>query len=66
MGRACSIRGGEGRVVYRTSVGNLEGYRPMGRPGPRWEDNVDTDLEEIWFSGIESMWLRIGTSGSHL
>ena len=35
-------RMGEGRGVYRFMVGKPEGKRPLGRPRPRWEDNIKT------------------------
>jgi hypothetical protein len=37
-------RMGEGRGVYRVSVGRPEGKRPLGRPGRRWEDNISWTL----------------------
>jgi len=33
--------------VYRIFVGKPEGKRPMGRPRPRWEDNIKIDLREV-------------------
>jgi len=33
-------RMGERRGVYRDLVGKLKGKRPLGRPRPRWEDNI--------------------------
>jgi hypothetical protein len=38
---------GEGRAVYRVSVGKPEGKRPLGRPRRRWEDGVRIDLQEV-------------------
>ena len=60
-------RKGEGRGVYRVLVGKSEGNRPMGRPRPRWEDNIKMDLQK-WEGvvGIGWSWLRIGTGGEHL
>ena len=40
-------RMGEGRGVYRVLVGKPEGKRPLGRPRPRWEDNIGMDLHEV-------------------
>jgi hypothetical protein len=40
-----------GRCVYRDLVGRPEGKRPPGRPMPRWEDNIKTDLGEIGIDG---------------
>jgi hypothetical protein len=37
-----------GRGFYRILVGRL---RPLGRPRPRWEDNIKTDLREIGIEG---------------
>jgi hypothetical protein len=66
MGKACSTNGAKGDA-YRTSVGKLEGNRPLGRPYvvgwiiikwilERWDGMVWTGL----------FWLRIGTSGGLL
>jgi hypothetical protein len=35
---------GEMSGVHRVMVGKLEGKRPLGRPRPRWEDNIKLDL----------------------
>ena len=40
-------RMGEERGVYRVLVGKPEGRRPLGRPRPRWADNIRTDLQEM-------------------
>ena len=44
-------RMGEGRVVHRVLVGKPEGKRPLGRPRPRWEDNIKMDLQEVGGGG---------------
>jgi hypothetical protein len=38
---------GEVRGVHRVLVGKPEGNRPLGRPRPRWEDNIKMDLQEV-------------------
>jgi hypothetical protein len=43
---------GEGRGVYRVLVGRPEGKRSLGRPMPRWEDNIKMDLREIGIDGV--------------
>jgi hypothetical protein len=48
---------GEGRSVYRISVGRTEGKRPLGRPRRRWEDNIKMDLREIGINGAN--WIRL-------
>ena len=40
MGGACSAT----RGVYRVLVGKPEGKRALGRPRPRWENNIKMDL----------------------
>jgi hypothetical protein len=40
-------RMGEGRGVYRVLVGKHEGKRPLGGPRPKWEDNINMDLQEV-------------------
>jgi hypothetical protein len=43
---------GEKRNAYRILVGNLEGKRPLGRHGRRWEDNIKMDRREIGWGGM--------------
>jgi hypothetical protein len=50
-------RKGEGRCVYRVLVGRPEGKRPLGRRGPRWEDNIKMDLRGIGLDGAN--WIRL-------
>jgi hypothetical protein len=40
-------RAGERKGVYVVLVGKLEGERPLGRSGRRWEDNIKIDPEEV-------------------
>jgi hypothetical protein len=44
---------GEGRGAYRILVGRPEGRRPLGRPRPRWEDNVKMNLQEVEWKGVD-------------
>ena len=37
----------EERGLYRVLVGKTEGRRPLGRPRPRWVDNIRMDLQEV-------------------
>jgi hypothetical protein len=37
---------GEMKGAYRILVGRPEGRRPLGRPRPRWDDNIKRDLQE--------------------
>jgi hypothetical protein len=55
MARACSIHGGEKRIL----VGKPEGKILLGRPRHRWEDNIRIYLREIGWVVMD--W--IGTSG---
>jgi hypothetical protein len=50
-------RMGEGRGVYRVSVGRPEGKRPLGRPRRRWENNIKLDLREIGIDGAN--WIQL-------
>jgi hypothetical protein len=43
---------GEKRNAYRISVGNPKGKRPLGRPRPRWVDNIKMDLRETGWEGM--------------
>jgi hypothetical protein len=38
-------------------VGKAEGKRLLGRPRRRCEDNIRTDITEIWWEGIDWMHL---------
>jgi hypothetical protein len=38
---------GERKGVCRELVGKSERRRPLGRPGRRWEDNINTDVQEV-------------------
>jgi len=59
---------GEMRGAYRVLVGRPERKRSLGRPMPRWVDNIKIDLQEMgWrrtWTGLT--WLRTGTGGGHL
>ena len=34
-------------------IEKLEGKRPIGRPRPKWEDNIKMDLQELGCGGKE-------------
>jgi hypothetical protein len=40
------------RNAYRISVGKL-GQKPLGRPRSRWVDNIEMDLREIGWGGMD-------------
>jgi hypothetical protein len=44
---------GEKRNVYGIFVGKLDGKGPLGRPRRRWEDNIQMDLREIGWGGMD-------------
>jgi hypothetical protein len=46
-------RMGETRNAYRILVGNPEGKRPLGRPRLMWEDNIEMDLREMGWYGLD-------------
>jgi hypothetical protein len=48
----------EGRGVYRVLVGRPESKRPLGRPRPRWEDNIKLDLREIGIDGANWIFFK--------
>jgi hypothetical protein len=56
MGREFSKNGNK-MNVYRCSVGNPEGERPLGRPRRRWEDNIKMNLREIKSCGVD--WINL-------
>jgi hypothetical protein len=66
MGGACSAYG-ERRSVYRVLVGKTEGKRPLGRPRRRWEDNIQTDLQEVGYRCMD--WIDLAqdrAGGGHV
>jgi hypothetical protein len=44
---------GESRGVYRVLLGKPEGKRPLGKPRCRWEDNIEMDLQEMRWRGMD-------------
>jgi hypothetical protein len=52
MGGTCGMMG-EKRNVYRLLVGEPEGKRPLGRPRPRWMDNIKMDLLETELNVVD-------------
>jgi hypothetical protein len=52
MGGECS-RHGERRNAFKILVGKPEGKRPLGRLRRRWEDNIEVDLREIGWGGMD-------------
>jgi hypothetical protein len=50
-------RMGEDRNVYRVLMGKPEGKRPLGRPRPRWEDEIRMDLREIGWGSVN--WIQL-------
>jgi hypothetical protein len=41
------------RNAYRKLVGKPEVKRPLGRPRRRWVDNIQMDLREIGWDGMD-------------
>ena len=41
--------------MYRVLVGKPEGKRPVGRPRPKWEDNIKMDLQEVGCRDVDSV-----------
>jgi len=46
MDRAC-VKYRRWKVAHRVSVKRPDGKRPLGRLGRKWEDNINTDLQEM-------------------
>jgi hypothetical protein len=47
----------ERRGVYRILVGRREGRRPLARRRHRWEDNIEMDLREVGWEGMD--WIEL-------
>ena len=48
---------GKRRGTHRFFVGKSEGKRSLGRPRPRWEDNIKMDLQEVRCRGMD--WIEL-------
>ena len=46
-------RMGNRRGVFRVLEGKSEEKRPIGRPSCRWKDNINMDLPEVGFWGMD-------------
>jgi hypothetical protein len=38
-------------------VGTHEGKRSLEMTSGKWEDNIEMDLEELWWDGVDSIYL---------
>ena len=38
-------------------MGRPKGKRPLGRPTPRWKDNIKMDLQEVGCEGMD--WIEL-------
>jgi hypothetical protein len=45
------------RGACRILVGRRDGKRPLGRPRHRWEDNIEMDLQEVGWGGMDWIYL---------
>jgi hypothetical protein len=55
------------RGAYRVLVGKPEVRTPLGRPRPRWEDNIKMDLRKVGYGAwTGSIWFRIRRGGGLL
>jgi hypothetical protein len=43
----------KGSSVYRILVGRPKGRRAFGRPRRRWEDNIEMELQEVGWEGVD-------------
>ena len=48
---------GERRGVYRVLVRKPGRKRPLGRPRRRWEDNINLNLQEVGYGGMD--WIEL-------
>jgi hypothetical protein len=51
MGKACSTNGK--KINAYRMVGKPEGKRPLGRSKRRWVDNIEMDLRETGWGGMD-------------
>jgi hypothetical protein len=52
------------RNSYKISFGKPEGKRPLGRHRCRWEDNIEMDLRETGFGGVD--WINLAQDRDRL
>jgi hypothetical protein len=52
MGRACSKNGAR-RNIHRILVEKPKEKTPLGRPRPRWVDNIKMFLRKIGWGGMD-------------
>jgi hypothetical protein len=48
---------GESKDVCSVLVRKSEGKRPLGRPTLRWEYNINVDLQEVEYEGMD--WIEL-------
>jgi hypothetical protein len=65
-GAGHGARMGAKRNAYSILVRKPEGKRPLGSRRCRWVDNIKMDYTVIGWSGIDWIWLKIGSSGEFL
>jgi len=41
-----------GLDVYRVLVGKPERKKPLGRPRRKWKDNIEMNLQEVGYGGM--------------
>ena len=52
-GGAYIARMGDRRGAHTVLVGKPKGRRPLRRPMPRWEDNIQMNLQEVGWGGMD-------------
>jgi hypothetical protein len=55
---------GEERNAYRILVEKPEEKRPLGRPTSKWEDNIEMDLRETEWGGMD--WIHLAQNRNHM
>jgi hypothetical protein len=45
------------RNSYKIISGKCEGMSPFGKPGNRWENNIEMGLKEIGFENVD--WFQL-------
>jgi hypothetical protein len=48
---------GDRRGAYMVLVERTDGKRPLERPRRRWEDDIETDLQEVGSEGMD--WIEL-------